>query len=153
MEIEGYPNYLIYEDGKVWSKISNKFLKPCLNSVGYYHLVLCKNYKKKTFKIHRLIALHYIPNPDNKQWVDHINRIRTDNRIENLRWVTSSQNNVNRPCVGGVPHKNISKYRDGFDVQIHRKKIIAFRKYCNTLEEALLQRNGWFIENGEEIPD
>ncbi len=155
MEIEGYPNYLIYEDGKVWSKHRNRFLKQSMTSSGNGYLVqrLIKDGKQKWITIHRLVALHYIPNPDNKPCVDHINRIKKDNRVENLRWVTNSENNINKTCVGGVPHKNISKGKYGFYVHIRREKIVVFRKYCNTLEEALLQRNGWFIENGEEIPD
>ena len=84
MEITGYTNYLIYDDGRVYSKKRNKFLKPTLSrkKIGYLKLSLCDNNKKTNFTIHRLVALHYIPNPQNKPEVDHINSIRTDNRLE-----------------------------------------------------------------------
>ena len=58
MEIQGYPNYLIYEDGRVWSKNrGGKFLKPGKNNDGYLQLVLWKDQKGKTMRIHRLVAL------------------------------------------------------------------------------------------------
>ncbi len=95
MEINNYTEYLIYEDGRVWSKKSNKFLKPGTNSRGYKHINLYKEGKRTNPLIHRLVALHYIPNPENKKCVDHINRIKTDNRVENLRWATDSENQRN----------------------------------------------------------
>jgi len=97
MEVKDFPNYLIYPDGKVFSKNSNGFMKPDTNG-GYYYVYLYKDSKSKLKRIHRLIAEHYIPNPDNKPFVDHINRDRKDNRIENLRWVTRRENNLNKTC-------------------------------------------------------
>ena len=84
MEIVGFENYLIYPDGKVQNKKTKRYLKPQINSEGYYHIQLRKDKKPHSFMIHRLVGLHYIPNPDNKRCLDHINRIKTDNRVENL---------------------------------------------------------------------
>ena len=97
MDIVGYENYLIYPDGRVWSKIGKgRFLKPGSYSNGYLKFHLCNKGKVKPYLIHRLVALHYIPNPGNKLYVDHINRNPSDNRIENLRWVTRSENMQNQ---------------------------------------------------------
>ena len=98
MEITGYENYLIYDDGRVYSKTSKKFLKPSLRKDNYIHIGLCKNGIEKKYYAHRLVAEHYLPNPFNKKDVDHINRIRSDKRLENLRWVTSSENCENTKC-------------------------------------------------------
>ena len=97
MEIKDYENYLIYPDGRVWSKKGKgKFMKSQDNGNGYFWVCLSKNNKVKYHYIHRLLAIHYIPNPDNKLQVDHINRNRADNRIENLRWVSWSENQQNK---------------------------------------------------------
>ena len=93
MEVKGFPNYVIYPNGEVFSKATNKYLKHSDNGSGYKYVKLPD---RKNHTIHRLVAEHYIPNPDNKPQVDHKNRIRNDNRIENLRWVNLSENMLNQ---------------------------------------------------------
>lgn len=66
--------------------IPETILKPKVQNNGYLTVMLYKNRKGKTFAIHRLVAEAFKPNPHNYPTVDHINRIRTDNREENLRW-------------------------------------------------------------------
>ena len=99
MEIQGFNDYLIYPDGRVFSKKRNIFLKECDNGTGYKYVKLTD---RKNHTIHRLVAIHYIPNPENKPEVDHKNRIRDDNRVENLRWTTISENGDNK----GIQKRN-----------------------------------------------
>lgn len=69
--------------------------KLCNDGLGYKHVSLGKNGLNRTVKVHRLVAKAFIPNPENKPFLDHINTIRSDNRVENLRWVTPKENNAN----------------------------------------------------------
>ena len=155
MEVQGYPNYLIYEDGKIFSKYKNNFIKPHINSEGYYHKNLYKNNNRKNHSIHRLIAIHYIPNPENKREVDHINRDRSDNRIENLRWVTHSENMQNK----GIRIDNTSgvkyiSYNTRTDRWVFRKIINGKLtcKYFKTKEEAIEFKNQLDLTCAPAVP-
>jgi len=135
MEIIGFENYLIYNDGRVFSKKYNEFLKPHTgNKHGYKVVRLSNEGKRKTHTIHRLVAEHYIPNTENKRCVDHINRIRTDNRIENLRWATLSENQQNRTkqIDNTSGHKNIYYHKSShgwaFSKMINKKETKKYFK-------------------------
>jgi hypothetical protein len=71
----------------------SKMLNPTINHNGYYCITVCGD--KKPYKrmcIHRLVAQTFISNPDNKKCINHINGIKTDNRVENLEWCTHQEN-------------------------------------------------------------
>jgi len=96
VDIKNYEGlYKVNRKGDVWSCKRKRLLKPELNTRGYYRIVLCKDGKAKKYSIHRLIAINFIPNPENLPCIDHINRVRSDNRIENLRWITHRDNSCN----------------------------------------------------------
>lgn len=69
-----------------------KILKNNLQKTGYLSVGLKINEERKTISVHRLVAMSFIPNPDDKPYVNHINGIKTDNRVENLEWSTAKEN-------------------------------------------------------------
>jgi len=100
VDIKGYEGlYKINILGDVWGVKYKKFRKPYLDRYGYKIVELCKNGKVKMKTLHRLIMIHFIPNPHNLRCIDHINRIKQDNRIENLKWSSHTDNNRNTKSV------------------------------------------------------
>ena len=90
--IEGYEGFYSVSDiGTVRNDVTGRILKPAFDKYGYLYHVLCVNGNRKTVKVHRLVAKAFIPNPDGKKTVDHINAVKTDNRAENLRWATNKE--------------------------------------------------------------
>ena len=85
------------DDGRGWW-IKGRILKQDLCKNGGLRVTLYNRTKKTRFFVHRIVAEAFIPNPYNKPEIDHINTIRTDNRVENLRWVTHTEN-MNNPIT------------------------------------------------------
>tara|TARA_R110000803_G_scaffold66024_2_gene127329 strand:+ start:57 stop:509 length:453 start_codon:yes stop_codon:yes gene_type:complete len=145
MEIKDYPKYLIYNDGRVYSKKTNIFMKPHSNEKGYLDYQLSGICKRKQFRVHRLVALHYIPNPDNKPEVDHIDQNIKNNNVNNLRWVTREEQMDNRSVTTNTGHKYIRIiYRNNIKHYIIEKKK-CFKKSMTsnkyTLQDAINLRD------------
>ena len=94
-DIKGYPDYQISNYGRIWSCKVNKYMSPVTNNKGYLQIkLIAANGKRKGELVHRLVALTFIDNPEGKPEVNHIDRNKTNNHVENLEWVTHSENNT-----------------------------------------------------------
>ena len=148
--LEDYPAYEVSSLGKV-RRNGCEFI-PFLTRTSYAYIILDDtiaynpsytfNYVSKHPQmrfIHRLVATTFIPNHENKKQVDHINRIRNDNRVENLRWATAKENNLN---IGSrKKQKNIWRCFEGWEVKFYGK--YKFNKFFKTLEEAIKCRDDY----------
>jgi hypothetical protein len=95
-QIKDYPDYLITLDGRVFSMISMRFLKNFIKSDYVYVKI-----KHKSYRLHRLVAKAYLPNPENKATVNHIDGNKYNNMLCNLEWATSSEN-MKHACDTGL---------------------------------------------------
>ena len=93
-DIKGYEGlYAITSCGKVWSYRAKRFLKPQKGSNNYLFVSLCKDGVHKHYRIHRLVAETYLPNPAGLPQVSHIDETRDNNCVNNLCWSTAKDNN------------------------------------------------------------
>jgi hypothetical protein len=122
--IYGHEDYQIGNLGNVKSNKRKKesLLKPMIRN-GYLRIDL----NNKTFTIHRLVAEAFIPNPDNKSQVNHINGIKTDNRVENLEWVTQSEN-IRHAIKIGIKKPSLGENNGASKLKVNQ--ILEIRNSC-----------------------
>ena len=107
-KIRGYDNYSVSENGDIRNDGTGKLKSARLNRYGYPVVDLYSNGERRSERIHRLVAEAFVPNPDGKKQVNHINGDKTNNRLDNLEWVTPSEN-MRHAVDNGLytPHKSM----------------------------------------------
>ena len=145
LEYEGL--YQISNLGRVKNN-KNLIMKNRITPNGYYKIALSKDGICKHYNIHRLLAIAFIPNPDNKPYVDHIDINKKNNDLSNLRWVTNSENVINRKqnlTLSGL--QNISEIhindRIYYRVKIKRNYIRVIDKSFKVLDDAITYRDNY----------
>ncbi len=128
--ISGYLNYQVSNVGRVRNSFTGNILKP--NGYRkYYSVCLYNDKKRKDFQIHRLVAQEFIDNLDGKPCVDHIDHNVLNNCVNNLRWVSKSQNAMNMK-----KHKNtLSKYKG---ISFHKGNAKWMVRICKDGREKYL---------------
>lgn len=134
-DVIGYEGlYIIDNLGNVVSlpkvqglRMHNKYkvLSQKMNKYGYLEVALSKDGDIRTFLLHRLLAIHFIPNPKNLPQVNHINGIKNDNRLENLEWVTKRENTIH------AFNHNLSNFKN--DALGRIMKYNALHGYCKVI--------------------
>jgi hypothetical protein len=133
-DIPEYENrYKASRDGRIYSVKNKIFLKPGDDTYGYRSITL----SGKCHKVHRLIAKTFLENPEQLPHIDHINRDRSDNSVDNLRYVSLSDNQLNRATIQTKDPelKNILVKKSTYKVMIKRKNLLVYKTF-KTLSEA-----------------
>jgi hypothetical protein len=99
-------NYIVFKNGDCFSLARNKIIKKVTNRQGYHQYTLAINGKNRRIGVHRLMAIVYIPNPENKAVINHKDGVRTNNTLDNLEWFTQKEN-----------------VRDGYDRMFRNEQI------------------------------
>lgn len=112
----------------LWRRISSKMLIPQINSWWYLAVGLSKNNVRNTKKIHRIVAKAFIPNYENKPEINHKNWIKTDNTIDNLEWVTPSENMLHKYRVLGYTTSEKTRETARKNWIITQKRLTELKK-------------------------
>ena len=119
--------YQVSDTGLVKTTKTGRILKPTVSSHGYERVCLFKMDRERRYRVHRLVAMAFIPNPDNLPQVNHIDGNKRNNHVSNLEWVTNEQNSH---------HARDHGLRTGHE------------KFCESKRKRVIATN---IETGERI--
>lgn len=162
-DIKGYEGlYQISNEGRVKSlkritrnnhTVDSKIRKPKIDKDGYCCVSLWIDGISKEHFIHRLVAQAFIPNPENKPCIDHINCVRSDNRLENLRWVTHKENN-NNPITRENFLQNRYKVEGTHRISIYRPTKESIEKMAEKHKKPVaMYKNGILIKKFNSAAD
>ena len=137
-EISEFPGYYISDNGEVYAQNYNhtglfQKMTPYQTRYGYLVVTFHKNKQQFYKKVHRLVAEAFIPNPTHKPQINHKNGIKTDNQVENLEWVTASENVQHRYVV--LKQKGSAPMRNKFGKANPKSKIILQIKNNKVINE------------------
>lgn len=119
-----------------WLQLRCRLMKVRKNKHGYLQVHLMNGNNRKTFNVHRLVANAFIPNPDNKPYVDHIDGVRYHNFVENLRWCTQKENMNYELAIRNKTKYNFPIEGVGYDGKV----CVEFLNYKDAQKKDLIER-------------
>lgn len=129
--IEGFENYLVFKEGLIWSCKNTCQLLPIKTPNGYFQVNLYKEGKPHRRYVHRLVAKHFVPNPNNFPEVNHIDEVKSNNEYSNLEWTTPKRN-VNHGT--GIQRRAKSQSKGLIQMNLHGVKLKEFRSLNHAKE-------------------
>lgn len=147
-QITDYPNYSVSNFGNVRNNKKNKLLATSISNWGYLRVSLSIKGKRKYFRIHRLVGLAFLENPENKKEIDHIDRNKLNNNVNNLRWATSAENvrNVSKRQNTQSIYKGVGKNNGKWRSRIRVYNKLIHLGYFETEKEAGIAYNNYILE-------
>ncbi len=137
--VSGYPNYEISSHGRIRNVKSGRILKQAQDSNGYMRISLSFDNKSRMMSIHRLVAINFLDNIDDKSCVDHKDNDKSNNSVDNLRFATYSENNMNRIKQSKNKYKGIVKRGNRWRSRItHDGKDMWLGTYDTEQEAAIV---------------
>lgn len=166
-EISGYPSHMVSNIGRIKSvdhkvphptlkeyTVKGKVRKPLLNHSGYFRIQLA--HRGEYMAVHRIVALAFIPNPNKLKEVNHINGVKSDNRVENLEWCSRSENHNHALRTGLLRPPRGSKHwnskLDEMQVKVIRAcasegitgyKLARYFKVCDSMIYNIINLKSW----------
>jgi hypothetical protein len=138
--ITDFPMYMVSNHGRIYSLKTQRYLSCSTDTKGYQINRLRQGGKYCSLSVHRLVGKHFIENPGNKPLIDHINCIRHDNRVSNLRWVSHAENTrnmkVSKRSTTLVKGVCFDKRSNRYFATITVDGIRTYLGYYDTIEQA-----------------
>lgn len=145
LPVANCPRYSVSNLGRVRGPMG--LLKPMPDGYGYVRVSVFNVDKKHlTKKIHRLVAEAFMPNPDNKPQVNHLNGVKTDNRVSNLEWATAAENHHHALDTGLASNDRLYRIHEQRLAETHCKRghlldgRSAKQRFCKTCRKAAVKR-------------
>lgn len=145
--------YSVSNMGRVKNNETGMLIKPIKIAKGYVRVNLhLENGLRSEQLLHRLVAMAFIPNPEDKPEVNHKNGIHNDNRLSNLEWVTGEENRRHAYETGLVKHKDERYSGYLYRLWCYRKAKCSIHEWCEPWNDFLVFRK-WCIDNGYKDGD